>query len=156
MAKKQGVGMWSHYRTNETPKADGLQTSFTSNGMHYRAKLYWAPVDFTKPDEGNKRPYVSLWVSPSGKVNSFGRYEDELRAANYVGDERPRRNWKELLKVAETIDSDRLVRASARLLRYHEAMLAEGCTYQHMSYYFPSGSDHKEIMARVQKRMEVQ
>lgn len=151
MAKKQGVGIWHHYRTNETPKADGLETSFTSNGMHYRARLYWAPVDFTNPDKCNKRPYVSLWLSPSGHMNSFGQYEDELHAGNYVGEERARRNWNELLKVGEEIDSERLVRASAKLLRYHEAMLAEGCTYQNKSYYFPPNRDHREIMERVRK-----
>lgn len=151
MAQKQGIGMWHHYRTNETPKADGLETSFMEHGMHYRARLYWAPADFTKPNEGNKRPYVVVWLSPSGKMNSFGNYEDELRAASYVGEERPRRSWKELLKVAESICTDRIIKAADGMLRYHNAMLAEGCRYEHKSYYFPAGSNPDEIMARVRK-----
>lgn len=151
MARKEGVGIWHHYRTNETPKADGLETSFTSNGMHYRARLYWAPADMADPTNTHKQPYVSVWLSPSGKMNSFGQYDDELHAGNYVGKERSRRNWKELLEIGRTIDSDRLVKAAERMLRYHEAMLAEGCTYQHKSYYFPPNSDPKEIMERVRK-----
>lgn len=151
MAQKQGVGIWHHYKTNETPSADGLETSFTAYGHHYRARLYWAPADFSKPHDKPKRPYVVVWLSPSGKMNSFGRYEDELRAGNYVGEVRPRRNWKELLEVGEGIDTERIVKAGEGMLKYHEAMVAEGCTYQNGAYYFPAGSDHNEIMARVRK-----
>ena len=143
------MGIWHKYRTNENPKADGLATSFTAYGRHYRAKLYWAPADFSNPYEKAKQPYLVVWVSPDGEP------ENELRVARYVGQKRPRRSWKRLLEIGEHIDTARVIEEAAWRLKYHEAMLAEGCTHQNGAYYFPYGSNSDEIMARVREAMEV-
>ena len=151
MANKNGVGIWNHYRTSETPKADGLETSFRHDGMHYRARLYWAPEDFRNPDEGGKCPYVVVWVSPSGKMNSFGNYEDELRISTYVGEVRPRRNWNELCRVAQEMGVERLMELADAALWKHEYLLDQGCTYDHGAYYFPQGVSANEVVEGMQQ-----
>ena len=151
MAQKNGVGIWNHCRT--TDRADGFETSFRSEGRHYRAKLYWAPADFTSPDKGGKRAYVVVWVSLSGKMNRFGNYEDEVRYAGYIGDEVKRRNWNRLCEIADGIGFDEVIGMAAEVLRYHEAMLAHGCAYEHGAYYFPAGTNVDEFMAAVRAEL---
>lgn len=137
-ATKNGVGIWQHYRTNETPKADGLMFKGNVNGENVEARLYWAPADWSNPDKGNKRPYVVVKVY-RGSMDRYGDYEQELRWDNYVGDERPRRNWRELVAIGEGFGMDELEEYVSNAIWYHETMLDLGCTYKHKTYYFPQG-----------------
>ncbi len=132
MKARQGVGQWGHYRT--TDGADGLETSDYYEGKHYRAKLYWAPSDFTDAECPTKRAYLVMWVSPSGHMNMYGRYEDEVSAATYLGDERTRRNWKELCGIAATLPVERMRNACENAIKNHKARLAEGYTYRNGFY----------------------
>ena len=145
MAQKKSVGIWHPYRT--TDRADGFETSFHRDGTSYRCKLYWAPADFANSDAGGKRAY--LVINFGGKMNSFGQYVGELRTAGYVGDERPRRNYKELCEIAERATEDKLVALTEDAKWVHERMLAHGCTYEHGAYYFPQGSDPTEVRQMV-------
>ena len=150
MAQRKSVGIWNPYRT--TDRADGFQTSFYRDGVSYRCKLYWAPADFTRPDEGGKRAY--LVINFGGTMNSFGHYEGELRTAGYVGDVQPRRNYKKLCEIAERATEDKLVAVTKDTQLYHELMLAHGCTYEHGCYYFPAGSDSEEVKRQVNEAVK--
>ncbi len=145
--KKQGVGIWEHYHT--TDRADGFEYWGHIDGHRVHAKLYWAPADWSNPDKGGRCPYVVVLFD--GEMNSFGRYENELRTAGYVGDERPRRNWNELCKVAETIDEGKLAEWIDDKLFVHEQLIAHGCTYEFGCYTYPAGFDRSAINAEIQR-----
>ena len=153
MAQKMGVGIWRHYKTNETPRADGLETSFSEGGWHYRCKFYWAPADFTHPNKSGRRMYLVV-ERKSGKMDRYGRYETELRTAGYVGDAQARRSYKLLCDKAATIDQHKLIEVTKDTLLWHEQMLAHGCTYEHGCYYFPAGSDSAEVRRQVKEAIE--
>ena len=146
MAKKMGVGIWRHYRT--TDSADGLETSFSHGVYHYRCKLYWAPADFSQPNKGGRRMYLVIDFA-TGRMDRYGRYDTELRTAGYVGEVKPRRNYKLLCDTAQRIDEGKLVELTGDTMLYHEQMLAHGCTYEHGCYYFPAGSDSREVRRQV-------
>lgn len=150
---KQGIGIWRHYRTNETPSADGLETSFSEGGWHYRCKFYWAPADFSNPKKGGRRMYLVMLFA-TGKMDRYGRYETELRTAGYVGEAQARRSYKALCEKAATIDQHKLIELAADTKLYHEQMLAHGCTYEHGCYYFPTGSDVNEVRKQVSEAVK--
>ncbi len=131
--KRQGVNQWEYYRT--TDRADGFQFSEYNDGIHYRAKLYWAPADFRDPNCKEKRPYLVMFISPSGHMNSFGNYPEEIRHAGYVGESRPRRNWAELCKIAERITTDKLRNECKVAIEAHNDMLANGYEFKNGVYY---------------------
>lgn len=153
MANKMGVGIWKHYKTNESPRADGLETSFSRGKWHYRCKFYWAPADFTNPNKSGRRMYLVIQFV-TGKMDRYGRYDTELRTAGYVGDAQYRRNYKMLCDKAAQIDEDKLVALTEDTLLWHEQMLAHGCTFERGCYYFPQGSDSAEIRKQVEKAIK--
>ena len=139
MAEKKGVGIWHHYRTNETPKADGLMFRGYVSGEQVEAKLYWAPADRSDPDGSGKLPYVIVKVF-RGEFNSFTGYEQELRWDSYLdGEVAPRRNWKKLLSYGEGFGMDEREKFVDNAVWYHETMTSLGCTYMHHTYYYPEG-----------------
>lgn len=148
MTKQQGVGIWEHYRTNETPKADGLMFRGEVLGESVEARLYWAPADWRNPNECGKRPYVVVKVF-RGEYDSWTGYEYEFRWDNFLGDERPRRNWKALLGYGSEFGMERLEEYVDNAIWYHEEMIANGCVYENHTYYYPHGVDPKDVMESV-------
>jgi hypothetical protein len=144
--KKQGVGIWSHYRTSETPKADGLRFVGEVCGYHTEARLYWAPADFSHPDEGNKQPYVVMWFQLDDELDWNGCHVNELHNSEYVGDERPRRNWKELCAIGETLGIEHLEELVWYALHRHEAYLAAGFKFENKTYVFPTDKTGDEAI----------
>lgn len=139
MAEKKGIGIWNHYRTSETPKADGLMFRGFVNDELVEARLYWAPADWSNPDGSGKLPYVVVKVF-RGEFNSFTGYEQELRWDAYLDDEVvPRRNWKKLLSYGEGFGMDELEEFVDNAIWYHETLVSLGCTYAHHAYYYPEG-----------------
>ena len=147
--KKQGVGIWSHYRTNETPRADGLIYKGEVLGEDVEARLYWAPADWSYPD-GKKRAYIIVRVF-WGEFNSFTGYEYELRWDRYLGDERPRRNWKELLAIGEKLGIEQLKEYVSNAIWYHKTMLDLGCEYWNHTYYYPQGVSPQHVQEQLKK-----
>jgi len=153
-ATKNGIGIWQHYRTNEKQRADGLIFKGRVNDELVEARLYWAPADWRNPDGSGKRPYVVVKVF-RGEFNSFTGYEYELRWDSYLGDERPRRNWKELLAIGEKFGMEQMEEYVSNAIWYHETMLDLGCTYECHTYYFPQGKTQwvqEQLRARWNER----
>ena len=151
--KKQGVGIWSHYRTNETPRADGLIFKGEVLGENVEARLYWAPADWCN-DNGKKHAYIIVKVF-RGEFDSWTGYEQELRWDSYLGVERPRRNWKELLAIGEKFGMEQMEEYVENAIWYHETMISLGCTYANHTYYFPQGKTQwvqEQLRARWNKR----
>lgn len=145
--KKHGVGIWEHYRTSETPRADGLMFVGEVCGYRTNAKLYWAPADFRNPDRGAKRPYVAMWFWLDDELDWNGCHVNELRNSEYVGDERPRRNWKELCAIGEKLGTEYLEELVWYALHRHEAYLAAGFTFENKTYCFPTDKTKEEARA---------
>ena len=146
MATKKGVGIWEHYRTSETPKADGLRFVGEVCGYKTEARLYWAPADFRDPDHSGKQPYVSMWFWLDNELDWMGNHVNELRNSEYVGDERPRRNWKELCAIGETRGIKYLEELVWYALHRHEAYLAAGFTFENKTHYFPTDKPREEAI----------
>lgn len=146
--KKTPVGDWQPYRTNESPSADGFQMDFHYDGGPVRAKLYWAPADFNDVSDNHKRAYLIIEYSPSGKCNEYGRYEDMLRYAKYIGQILPRRNYKQLCEHAADVTRERIEGLVDQMVVLHHERLAHGMT---LSKYCTGSYDYPESIHKLPK-----